>query len=85
MLLATFLSFEVGRSLYRSYRALGPTQDTRERLTRRATLLPIFATLAAAGLLSAIYATERYATLSYKVWASQRDVKTPTRYARLGC
>lgn len=80
LLLATFLSFEVGRSLYRSYRALGPTQDTRQRTNRRATLLPVFAALAAASLLSAIYATERYATLSYKVWASQRDIKLPTRF-----
>ena len=81
MLGAAYLTFEVGRSLYRAQRGLGPAQDTRQRTSRRHALLPLFAGLASLGLLRAIYTAVQYGTLSYKVWASQHDVEVPARYA----
>ncbi|KAG7125830.1 hypothetical protein HYQ45_012472 [Verticillium longisporum] len=73
------LTAYVARSLYRSYTSLSPAQGTRERLTRRSILTPLFAGLAALSLALAGYTTSRYATLSYKVWADQRALEIPAR------
>lgn len=76
---AVFLTVGVGRSLYRSKCALGPSQDTRERRHSRATLIPVFAILALLSLGSASYAALQHAVLSYKVWAGERDIAVPLR------
>lgn len=75
---ALWLTFEVGRSLYRSYCALGPAQDTRERRALRKKLIPAFAILAFVSWASSVSASTQYAALSYKVWASQRNIEIPT-------
>ncbi|KAL6869554.1 hypothetical protein ACO1O0_000880 [Amphichorda felina] len=80
VLAAIILTVGVGRSLYRSYRALGPAQDTRERQAQRSTLIPVFATLALISLGAATYASLQHAILSYKTWATQLDVKLPVRF-----
>jgi hypothetical protein len=77
---AVILTVGVGRSLYRSKRALGPAQDTRERRHQRATLIPVFAILALLSLGSASYASLQHAVVSYKVWAGERDIAVPLRY-----
>lgn len=74
---SVLLSGFVGSSLYRSFQALGPAQDTRERRAQRAQLIPVFAALAAISLSSALYATFQHTALSYKVWASQRWDEAP--------
>lgn len=73
------LSGFVGSSLSRSWRALGPAQDTRERRAQRAQLIPVFAALAAISLGSAVYSTLQHTALSYSVWSSQRGVEVPLR------
>ncbi|KAF7559777.1 hypothetical protein G7046_g4381 [Stylonectria norvegica] len=80
LLAATYLTFEVGRSLYRAYRGLGPAQDTRKRLARRHALLPLFSGLALVSFAGALYTAVTYAILSYKVWASQHDVALPVQF-----
>lgn len=77
---AAYLTFEVGRSLYRAQRGRAPAQDTRRRSARRNALLPIFAGLASLSLLRAVNTAVQYGTLSYKVWASQHDVQVPARF-----
>jgi hypothetical protein len=76
---SVLLSGFVGSSLYRSFRALGPAQDTRERRAQRAQLIPLFAGLAALSLGSALYSTFQHTALSYKVWAGQRWDEAPFR------
>ncbi|KAM0284432.1 hypothetical protein ACHAQH_002008 [Verticillium albo-atrum] len=73
------LTTYVARSLYRSYSSLSPAQGTRERLTRRSILTPLFTVLAVFSLVLAGYSTSKYATLSYKVWADQRALDVPAR------
>ncbi|CAM1505602.1 Fc.00g112390.m01.CDS01 [Cosmosporella sp. VM-42] len=80
VLAATYLTFEVGRSLQRAYRGLGPSRDTRQRISRRNALVPGFAGLALISLGRAFYTTVEYATLSYQVWASQQDVELPLKF-----
>lgn len=80
LLVAVYLMVQAGRSLHRAYRGLGPSQDTRERVSRRKTLLPIFAGLALFSLIRAVYGSASYAVLSYKVWASDSGVELPTRF-----
>lgn len=70
----------VGRSLLRSYRGLGPSQDTRERRAHRDKLLPVFSILALVSAVAALYTAIQHAVLSYKVWASLRNVEFPHRY-----
>jgi hypothetical protein len=78
--LSVWLSAAVGRSLYRSRYELRPAQDTRQRSASRSRNLPIFAGLAVLSLASAAYGALQYAALSYRVWASERDVPVPARY-----
>ncbi|KAH6998449.1 hypothetical protein BKA56DRAFT_26935 [Ilyonectria sp. MPI-CAGE-AT-0026] len=80
LLVAVYVMVQAGRSLHRAYRGLGPSQDTRERISRRKTLLPIFAGLALFSLIRAVYGSASYAVLSYKVWASDSGVELPTRF-----
>ncbi|KAF7545489.1 hypothetical protein G7Z17_g9129 [Cylindrodendrum hubeiense] len=80
LVVAVYLVVEAGRSLHRAYRGLGPSQDTRGRVTRRNTLLPVFTGLALISLLQAVYGSVSYAVLSYKVWASDSGVELPTRF-----
>lgn len=74
---ATYASYTVGRSLYRSHKALGPAQDTRQRSAERAKLTTAFGSLAALGLAFAVTSGLEYLTLSYKVWASERGIQVP--------
>ncbi|KAL2133390.1 hypothetical protein VTI74DRAFT_2433 [Chaetomium olivicolor] len=74
---AAYVSYTVGRSLYRSHQALRPAQDTRYRQSERAKLSIAFGGFAALGLAFAISSGLKYLTLSYKVWASERGVDYP--------
>jgi hypothetical protein len=74
---ATYASYTVGRSLYRSHKALGPAEHTRHRTAQRAKLTAAFGSLAALGLVFAITSSLDYLTLSYKVWASERGIQVP--------
>ncbi|KAK8050013.1 hypothetical protein PG994_011743 [Apiospora phragmitis] len=48
--LVVYLTYAVGTSLYTSYKSLSPSQRTRQRLSRRAQLAPVFVGLAATAL-----------------------------------
>ncbi|KAK7940832.1 uncharacterized protein PG986_013219 [Apiospora aurea] len=78
--LVVYLSYAVGTSLYTSYKALSPSQHTRQRQSRRVELVPVFVGLAATALSLAAYSTVRYAALSYRVWADHRGYALPQRY-----
>ncbi|KAK8019873.1 hypothetical protein PG990_005011 [Apiospora arundinis] len=77
--LVVYLTYAVGASLYTSYKSLSPSQDTRQRLSRRAKLAPVFLGLAATALSLATYSTVRYAALSYRAWADHRGYALPQR------
>lgn len=74
-----FLTFRISTGLFRSYKALSPSQDTRTRLNQRAKLVPLFTGLAAISVLSAAYSSAKYGLLSYQVWADQRGITLPDR------
>ena len=76
----TYLTYIIGLGLYRSHTALGPAQDTRQRISQRRKLTAAFGSLAAFGLTLAASSTFSYLTLSYRVWASQRGIELPTWY-----
>lgn len=78
--LVVYLSYAVGTSLYTSYKSQSPSQHTRQRLSRRVKLAPVFVGLAAAALSLAAYSTVRYAALSYRAWADHRGYALPQRY-----
>ncbi|KAH7162680.1 hypothetical protein B0J13DRAFT_16564 [Dactylonectria estremocensis] len=80
IVMAVYLTVEAGRSLHRAFHGLGPSQDTRGRVARRNTLLPIFAGLALISLIRAVHGSTSYAVLSYKVWASDHGVELPTQF-----
>ncbi|CAI0644947.1 unnamed protein product [Colletotrichum noveboracense] len=80
-LTVAYLGFTVARSLYRSYRDLPPSQGTRARLVQRSILSPLFAGFTLVSLSLAGYWTLSYAKLSYRVWADQRGVESPARFA----
>ncbi|KAH6636485.1 hypothetical protein F5144DRAFT_567658 [Chaetomium tenue] len=69
-----YACYTVTRSLYQSHKALGPAQDTRNRKAERIKLTVAFGSLAALGLAFAVASGLEYLTLSYKVWACERDV-----------
>ncbi|KAF6807704.1 hypothetical protein CPLU01_15762 [Colletotrichum plurivorum] len=77
--MAAYLSLDVARGLYRSYRGLLPSQGTRARMARRSNLVPVFASLAFASLCLACYWTFNYMKLSYRIWADVRGVEAPVR------
>lgn len=79
IILAAGLTSAVARGLYQSQRALGPSQDTRERRVYRQHLVPVFAILALLSLATASSASLQHAILSYRTWASQRDIEVPVR------
>ncbi|KAI9166921.1 hypothetical protein HJFPF1_03036 [Paramyrothecium foliicola] len=74
---SVWLTVKVARSLDRSNREIAPAQDTRQRSARRSRNVPIFGSLALLSLAWAVYSTLRYATLSYRVWASERQIDVP--------
>ncbi|EAQ91045.1 hypothetical protein CHGG_02980 [Chaetomium globosum CBS 148.51] len=74
---AVYASYTVARSLYQSHKALGPAQDTWNRKPERIKLTTAFGSLAALGLAFAVASGLEYLTLSYKVWACERDVPVP--------
>lgn len=77
LVLAAGLTSAVANGLYQSYRALGPSQDTRERRVYRRHLVPVFAILALLSLATTSSASVQHAILSYRTWASQRDIEVP--------
>lgn len=79
LILIIYLGYAVGASLYTSYKSLSPSQDTRERRSRRIRLVSVFLGLALTALVVATYSSVSYATLSYKVWADERGVDLPER------
>ncbi|KAK8027613.1 hypothetical protein PG991_004669 [Apiospora marii] len=78
--LVVYLSYAVGSSLYTSYKSQSPSQHTRQRLSRRVKLAPVFVGLAAAALSLAAYSAVRYAALSYRAWADHRGYALPQRW-----
>ncbi|KAK3302216.1 uncharacterized protein B0T15DRAFT_487429 [Chaetomium strumarium] len=81
---AAYASLTVGRSLYRSHKALGPAQDTRHRTAERSKLTVAFGSLAALGLVFAVTSSLDHLSLSYKVWASERGVEPLTTESLFG-
>lgn len=79
LILAAGLTSAVANGLYQSYRALGPSQDTRERRVYRRHLVPVFALLALLSLATTSSASVQHAILSYRTWASQRDIVVPAK------
>ncbi|KAJ1337656.1 hypothetical protein MN608_00510 [Microdochium nivale] len=75
-----YLTYTVASSLLTSYRALGPSQDTRSRAARRAKLVPVFLALAALAFGVASFAAADGALLSYRVWADQRGLRAPSSW-----
>lgn len=73
VLVTVYLLVTVIRSLRQAYRGLGSSVKT-------SSLLPLFAALALISLGRAVYGAADYGVLSYKVWASSRDVELPVRY-----
>lgn len=76
---AAGLTLAVARGLRQSQRALGPSQDTRERRDYRRHLVPVFSILALLSLATASSASLQHAILSYKTWAGQRDIQVPAQ------
>ncbi|KAK3995978.1 hypothetical protein QBC44DRAFT_232795 [Cladorrhinum sp. PSN332] len=74
---AAYLTYKVGRSLYKSQKALSPSQDTRLRVAQRSKLTTTFGTLAALALVFAVTSAYKYLALSYNVWASERGIGIP--------
>lgn len=78
------LTLLVARTIYRSYLALPPSAATRHRQDHRRKHVKLFAALAGISFLSAVYWKGSFAALSYRVWAAERGVVTPTRYVCFG-
>ncbi len=74
-----YLTSIIAVGLYRSYRELGPSQETRLRILWRAKLLPAFGGLAVVSFLAASYSSLTYATVSYQTWADERGIEVPNR------
>ena len=70
--------------LYKSYRALPPSQDTRSRASSRGRHLKWFALLALASLASTCYHMIRYFALSYRVWAHETADDVPLTFFGTG-
>lgn len=77
--LAVWLTGLVGRTLFRLYLALPPSQATRGRESKRRNHVKVFSALATISLLFAVYWKYSFAALSYSVWADERGVSLPER------
>ncbi|KAH9884615.1 hypothetical protein F4778DRAFT_557354 [Xylariomycetidae sp. FL2044] len=82
--LIVYLTYAVGASLYTSYKALGPAQDTRSRLAQRKKLAPAFLAIAVVAFSVATYTTIASAVLSYKTWAYEHGLDLPQHYSVAG-
>ena len=78
--LATLLTLLVGRTIFRSYLALPPSQATRRREETRRKYVRVFSALAVVSLLFAVYWRYTFGALSYRVWAAERGIELPERY-----
>ncbi|KAK4169485.1 hypothetical protein QBC43DRAFT_199403 [Cladorrhinum sp. PSN259] len=74
---AAYLTYKVGRSLWKSHKALSPAQDTRHRVAQRSKLTTTFASLAALGLVFAVTSGYEYLKISYRAWAYDRGIEVP--------
>ena len=72
--LVGFVSYDV---LYKAYRALPPSQDTRHRQPSRERHVQLFAVLATLSLATTWYYMFSYFTLSYRVWAHEMGKGLP--------
>ncbi|KAI0024845.1 hypothetical protein F4780DRAFT_723242 [Xylariomycetidae sp. FL0641] len=72
--LIVYLTYAVAASLYTSYKALGPAQDTRSRLAQRKKIAPAFLALALAAFSTATYSAVASGIVSYKTWAYQHGL-----------
>jgi hypothetical protein len=77
--LTLWLTGLVGRTIFRSYLALPPSQATRGRELKRRSHVKVFCALAAASLFFAAYWRCSFAVLSYSVWADERGLALPER------
>jgi hypothetical protein len=75
--LVFYLTFTVGRTIYRSKLALTPSSSTRHRQHLRRGHVRTFSILAAVSLLGASYFAASFAGLSYRVWAAERGIGLP--------
>ncbi|KAI2630873.1 hypothetical protein GGR54DRAFT_584636 [Hypoxylon sp. NC1633] len=75
-----YLTYALAASLYTSYKALSPAQDTRSRLAQRKRLVPAFLGLAVVSLCLATYTTGASAVLSYRTWAHEHSLHRPERF-----
>lgn len=72
--LTTLICYDV---LYKSYKALPPSQDTRSRQSNREKHVRAHTLLAIAALATSCYHTLDYAFLSYRVWAQEMGHEVP--------
>jgi hypothetical protein len=79
-----YLSFVAGRTIYRSYLALPPSSGTRHREPLRRGYVQAFSILSFVSLASAAFFALRFSSLSYQVWALERGIELPERFAILG-
>ncbi|KAK3942983.1 hypothetical protein QBC46DRAFT_378629 [Diplogelasinospora grovesii] len=78
---AVYLTYKVGRGLYRSHQELGPAQDTRHRISQRRKSIPVFASLAAVAFALAVSSGLTYRALSWRFWAHERGLIGSHGYA----
>ncbi|KAH8890803.1 hypothetical protein GQ53DRAFT_782113 [Thozetella sp. PMI_491] len=81
---AAYATITICTGLRRSYRELGPSQDTRLRILWRSKLSPAFGSLAILSLLLTCYSSLRYATISYQTWADERGFDIPSSHRPQG-
>lgn len=72
--LSGLISYDV---LYKAFRSLPPSQDTRHRQSNREKHMQIFAILAVLSLAMTWYHMLQYFALSYRVWAHEMDEPLP--------
>ncbi|KUJ12736.1 uncharacterized protein LY89DRAFT_699399 [Mollisia scopiformis] len=75
-----YISAIAARSIYRSYVALPPSSATRHREPLRKGHVQTFSILALVSLVFAGYYASRFASLSYRVWATERGIELPTGF-----
>lgn len=80
-----YISLIAARSIYRSYIALPPSSATRHREPLRKGHVQTFSILALVSLAFAGYYASRFASLSYRVWATERGIELPNGYEKLLC
>jgi hypothetical protein len=80
--IAAYLSYIVGKSMYRAHRVLVPEagKEGHRQPSQRSKLMMLFGSLALLSLFSSMSSMWDYFTLSYKAWAAERGVDVPGSY-----